>query len=123
MTWIDALEWICVFFIMTIIFFTVRYERRHNNALAFGKRWSALGLTIGILGLFEFLSDLMRFSSWVTYIKISFVISIINMWILVPIWLYVLGNQLSEVKASFEDWKTMEEDQVTDPLNPESGIS
>lgn len=124
--WVNALEWICMFFIMAIIFSTVRYEDKDRGTVAFGKKWSILGLVIGILGLFEFISDLLRLSSWVTFMQFSFVIRIINMWIFVPAWLFVLGSQLSSVKASFEDWKRQESElelaEQTNPLNPETGV-
>ena len=115
-----------MFFIMAIIFSTVRYEDKDRGTVAFRKKWSILGLVIGILGLFEFISDLLRISSWVTFMQFSFVIRIINMWIFVPAWLFVLGSQLSSVKASFEDWKRQESElelaEQTNPLNPETGV-
>ena len=99
---------------MTIIFFTVQSDKKYkaDGAATFGRKWTVLGLIVGILGLFEFLSDLLRLRSWLTFMKISFVIYIINMLILFPIWLIVLGRQLPAIKASFEDWNA----GVTGPL-------
>ena len=106
---------------MTIIFFIVRHEsKNNNNNEAFGKKWSILGLVIGTLGLFEFSAELMRFKSWRKASEVSFLLDIINMWILVPIWLYVLGNQLKAEKETFENWRLPEEeDHATHQLNLE----
>eukprot|EP00587_Corethron_hystrix_P007802 CAMPEP_0113323658 /NCGR_PEP_ID=MMETSP0010_2-20120614/16473_1 /TAXON_ID=216773 ORGANISM="Corethron hystrix, Strain 308" /NCGR_SAMPLE_ID=MMETSP0010_2 /ASSEMBLY_ACC=CAM_ASM_000155 /LENGTH=259 /DNA_ID=CAMNT_0000182673 /DNA_START=289 /DNA_END=1068 /DNA_ORIENTATION=- /assembly_acc=CAM_ASM_000155 len=117
--WINAFEWISVFFIMTMIFFTTNYERKHDANLAFGYKWSVLGLAIGILGLFEFIAELLRFVSWRTFSTFTIIIRIINMWVLVPTWLYVLGKQLPVAKLSFEHWKATTE---LKPLNVPSAV-
>lgn len=119
MTWIDALEWLCIFFIMIILFFTVRYERNFNNS-PFGTKWAALGLVFGTLGLFEFIAEMLRLQNWMTFTRVALVFSIINTWILLPVWLFVLSRQLSISKASFEDWKTtelVEQQRSMQPLN------
>ena len=118
MLWVDAFEWFCVFGIMTIIFFTVRYERKYDNNFALGKNWSILGFLIGVLGFLEIISDLLRFSNWRVFTEFALVINIINMWLLVPIWLYVLAKQLSVMKASYEDWNVEEAQQEFELVNP-----
>lgn len=106
--WVDALEWMCMFFIMVILFFMIRYEVNYNNS-AFGTKFAGLGLAIGFLGLFEFIAELLRLRAFRVFAEVSLAISIINTWILLPIWLVVLGKQLSIVKTSFVDWTTMDQ--------------
>lgn len=118
MLWVDAFEWFCVFGIMTIIFFTVRYERKYDKNFALGKNWSILGFLIGALGLLEIISDLLRFRNWRVFTEFALVINIINMWLLVPIWLYVLAKQLSVMKASYEDWNVEDAQQEFELVNP-----
>ena len=86
----------------------IRYEVNCNNS-AFGTKFAGLGLVIGVLGLFEFIAELLRLRAFRVFAEVSLAISIINTWILLPIWLVVLGKQLSIVKSSFVDWTTMDQ--------------
>ena len=86
----------------------IRYEVNYNNS-AFGTKFAGLGLAIGFLGLFEFIAELLRLRAFRVFAEVSLAISIINTWILLPIWLVVLGKQLSIVKTSFVDWTTMDQ--------------
>ncbi len=108
--WINAFEWISIFCIMVILFFTIRSENKYHsygrtiNSQTFGMKWASLGLVIGLLGLLEFVADLLRLRSWWTYFKISLVVRSMNMLVLVPVYLIVLGRQLPKIKQSFEVW-------------------
>lgn len=122
-TWINAFEWISIFGIMTILFIVVRSERNYSYSDAgtetFGIKWATLGLIIGIFGLFEFVAEILRLQSWVTFMEISFVVRSINMFLLVPIYLFVLGRQLPTIKESFEEWNHSE---VGEPLSPDGNV-
>ena len=114
-----AFEWFCIFCIMTILFFAIRSQNKssENPKVTFGRKWSLLGLGIGILGLFEFIANIMKLHSWVYYSRISLVILVINTLVLLPIWLFVLGRQLPAVRASFENkWVEQEEHELLNQL-------
>lgn len=114
-TWMNAFEWLCIFLILTILFFAIKSENdspdsstttflsgggaRGEKRVGFGRKWSILGLVVGILGMFEFLAEIMTLQSLVLYSRISDFISILNSLVFVPIWLFVLGRQLPAVRA------------------------
>ena len=119
--WMNAFEWICLFGILTLIFFSVRAEHKNlrEGAVTFGKKWATLGLVIGILGLFEFLADILRFQYWRFFARASFGIAIVNTLILLPIWFIILGRQLTSIRLSFE---RMSETEVSLMRSNESEI-
>lgn len=117
-TWINAFEWISIFGIMVILFLTVRAENKYTRggAETFGMKWASLGLVIGFLGLLEFIAELLRLRSWLRYMRISFWVRSLNMFVFVPIYLIVLSRQLPAIKESFEEWNT----EAGKPLNPDA---
>ncbi len=121
--WINAFEWISIFGIMTTLFFVVQSERKYSHANAgaetFGIKWALLGLLIGILGLFDFVAEILRLQSWVTFSTLAFLVRSINMFILVPIYLFILGRQLPVIKGSFEEWNHSDAGK---PLRPDENI-
>jgi len=85
--WIDATEWLCLFGILTLIFFSVSSENKsaqEGNA-TFGDKWATLGLTIGFLGIFEFACELLRLWNWMLFAQIGMILSIINLIFLLPL--------------------------------------
>jgi len=114
--WISAYEWMSIFVIMVILFFTVRAENKYTRE-TFGMKWAFLGLVIAFLGLLEFVAEILRLRTWLTYMKISFVLSMINSLIFVPTYLIVLGRQLPAIKESFEVWNTDSDEAKPLPLN------
>eukprot|EP01083_Nonionella_stella_P001335 3868_1 len=122
-TWINAFEWISIFGIMTTLFIVVQSERSYSHANAgaetFGIKWAILGLVIGILGLFDFVAEILRLQSWRTFASMSFLVRSINMFILVPIYLFILGRQLPVIKGSFEEWNHSDAGK---PLSPDENV-
>ncbi len=118
-TWIRAYEWMSIFVIMVILFFTVRAENKYTRGSSetFGMKWAFLGLVIAFLGLLEFVAEILRLRTWLTYMKISFILSMINSLIFIPAYLIVLGRQLPGIKESFEVWNTDSDEAKPLPLN------
>jgi len=108
--WIDAFEWICLFGILTLLAIKVRSENKiaQEGSAVFGNKWAALGLAIGLFSIFEFITEIMRMWNWQLFAMVSKIISAINLIILLPIWLIVLGRQLPIARAGFEGIKTLE---------------
>jgi len=108
--WIDAFEWICLFGILTLLAIKVRSENKivQEGSAVFGNKWAALGLAIGLFSMFEFISEILRMWNWQLFASVSRIISAINLIILLPIWLIVLGRQLPIARAAFEGIKTLE---------------
>jgi len=109
--WIDAFEWICLFGILTLLAIKVRSENKiaQEGSAVFGNKWAALGLAIGLFSIFEFITEIMRMWNWQLFAMVSKIISAINLIILLPIWLIVLGRQLPIARAAFEGIKTLED--------------
>jgi len=108
--WIDSFEWICLFGILTLLAIKVRSENKNvqEGSAVFGNKWAALGLAIGLFSIFEFITEIMRMWNWQLFASVSKIISAINLIILLPIWLIVLGRQLPIARAAFEGIKTLE---------------
>lgn len=112
-TWMNAFEGICICIIMTLLFLSVRGENLSTGPrkATFGKKWSYLGLFIGYLCLFEFLTDIIDLRSSYFYGMVSFAFIVINSLILMPVWLFILGRQLPSIRYSFENnWGDDEQD-------------
>lgn len=114
-TWMNAFEGICICIIMTLLFLSVRGENLSNGPrkATFGRKWSYLGLLIGYLCLFEFLSDVIDLQSTYFYGMVSFAFVVLNSLVLVPAWLFVLGRQLPSIRYSFENnWGDDEQESL-----------
>jgi len=103
--WVNALEWFCLFGIMTLIFINVRIEHKNlrEGSETFGKNWALLGLVIGICAFLDFISDIMRLTNWRAYTEISLIITSVNLLILFPTWIFLLGKKIGPLKQSLEN--------------------
>jgi hypothetical protein len=99
--WIDAFEWLAIFGIMCCMYYSVVTLPDENRMIGI---WLVrLGLLIGILCIFDFAADILRFTTWTTYSKVATILSILNSLILVPIWLIKLSFQLPVAKHVREE--------------------
>jgi len=101
-TWVNAFECLSLFGIYTILFILVSAEKKEvkEGAVTFNKAWAALGLGIGLFSVIEFTSELLRTQSWFFWMRFSHVIAIINLWILIPVWLIMLGIKLPQMRKA-----------------------
>ena len=99
-TWVNALECLSLSAIFLILLFLVRSERKEmkEGAVTFDMSWAALGVAVGICSWWEFIAEVLRTKSWTLFMRISHVLAIINLWILLPVWLIVLGLKLAKMR-------------------------
>jgi hypothetical protein len=90
---IDAFEWIAIFFIMLLVHVSVRRWRTTDQS-TFGACWNLIGLFIGLLSVLDFVAEILRLDGFRTFRKIAYWYASINRLILLPIWLILLGIQL-----------------------------
>lgn len=103
----DAFEWLALFGIFACIYYSIVTMPHDNHSLGI---WLArLGLLIGILSLFDFISDLLRVQSWAAFSKFAILISIVNMLVLLPTFLVMLAFQLP---AAHPKYKYGEEEEA-----------
>ncbi len=106
--WVDAVEWMALFFIMTFIFVSVnRY--RETNPGHFGIIWNALGLAIGVFSLLDFITEILRTVDFRVFSRLAFVYAAVNRLIFLPSWLLVLGWKLPQALADLEEKATDEQ--------------
>jgi len=91
--YIDAFEWICLFFIMVFIHISVRKWRVHD-AVTFGACWNSLGLFIGLLSILDFVAEILRLDGFQIFGPIAFWYGAVNRLLLMPLWLIILGFRL-----------------------------
>jgi len=102
--WVDAFDYFALFVILILIGLAVSAEHAEkSNSIMLGKKWAAFGAVIGVLCLFEFTADVLRFVSWGFYSPIAYALSLFNSVIALPIWLLILGVQLPGARSAFEN--------------------
>ena len=109
--WVDAFEWLALFGIFACLYYSIVTLPHDDHSLGI---WLArLGLLIGILCLFDFVSDLLRVESWSSFSKFAILISIVNMLVLLPCWLVLLSIQLPSAQPKYDFNSAEEEAFVT----------
>ena len=92
------------------------------------KKWGQFSLVIAAFSLLDFVASILRMQSWLTWAKVTFVTTLFNRIVLIPIWLLKLGNQLPGASKTFGNQEShqMESDSsqisslVSTPLSPPS---
>ena len=75
----------------------------------FGLWLARIGLLVGILSLFDFSANVLRFESWSTFSKFAVFTSIVNTLVLMPVWLIMLSLELPAAKPKCMDDEGEEE--------------
>jgi len=103
--WVDAFEWLCLFGILTLIYFSSRglmCSTTYRPSFILGRCWAHLGLFIGLLSMIDFATNILRYEAWRSFMNISMFFSILNRLFLLPVWLLFLGRTLSLASNSSE---------------------
>merc|ERR1711937_608242 len=109
--WVDAFEWICLFIIMSLLYFSIGTQMPERRALSMG--WARLGLVVAFLCVLDFAADLLKVTvEWRTFQRMAIGSTIINTWILLPLWLLWLSCTIHKVMPSTND----EDDYAEDPV-------
>ena len=95
--WIDALEWLFLFGIFTLLFVSIWYDPKFLSM-----RIAWLGFVIGLLSLSDFATDILCFQNWRLYAPIGMLLSAINRLLLFPVWFIWLGRRLYQAKGAFK---------------------
>eukprot|EP00980_Cylindrotheca_fusiformis_P012331 scaffold3020_cov118-Cylindrotheca_fusiformis.AAC.1 len=100
---IDAFEWIALFFILLFVHVSVKRWRVYDDT-TFGACWNVLGLFISLLSLCDFVAEVLRVvDGTMVYADIAFWYSGINRLVLMPLWLLILGCQLPAAAAKSKE--------------------
>jgi len=102
--WVDSFEYLALFGVLLITFFSARTER----VPSFGKKWANFGVFISILCLFDFLARVARFAEWRLFMEIAIIISLANTVVFIPVWLLILGHQLPTARPEYLDHDPLE---------------
>jgi hypothetical protein len=90
---IDAFEWLAMFFIMIFVHISVR-RWRTTDVSTFGAVWNSIALFIALLSVLDFVAEILRLDGFKTFGKIAYWYASLNRLILLPIWLILLGLRL-----------------------------
>lgn len=102
--WIDAFEWLALSGVLIIIYASVDSEKREESVSAtFNSTWAHFGVLVGTFCWFDFLADVMRMENLKMFQAWTILFSALNMLILLPIWILMLGKQLTEAKPVHYD--------------------
>jgi len=94
MLWIETIESLFVFGIMSLLFVSVR----KSDKQLFNMNWARLGFFIAILSLLDFAFGILRFQNWRAFSRMEFALRMINDFFCYPIWLLWLARQLSSAE-------------------------
>eukprot|EP00543_Licmophora_paradoxa_P001207 CAMPEP_0202449714 /NCGR_PEP_ID=MMETSP1360-20130828/8431_1 /ASSEMBLY_ACC=CAM_ASM_000848 /TAXON_ID=515479 /ORGANISM="Licmophora paradoxa, Strain CCMP2313" /LENGTH=316 /DNA_ID=CAMNT_0049067741 /DNA_START=38 /DNA_END=988 /DNA_ORIENTATION=- len=104
--WIDAFEWIALFFVMILLYFSVGTQTDEQRGLDMW--WARLGLFIGFMTFVDFAIEILRLEDWRTFSQIALAVSFINTVLLLPMWLIWLGfsiqNTLPDYSENIDEW-------------------
>ncbi len=116
---IDAIEWFILCVIFLLVFFSVR-EWRKEDRTTFGGKWNALGLFLGLLCLVQFILEALGAfgveMSWVFFVLYAVLFRLL----LFPLWIIIMGCQLSKASAKELDSVDTHELQLSElpPASP-----
>jgi hypothetical protein len=99
---IDAFEWLCIFFIMTLLYISVRRWRATDTS-TFGGCWNSMGLFIALLSLLDFVAEILRLDGFKTFSQIAFWYAAVNRLILLPTWLILLSLSLPSAELKLHE--------------------
>lgn len=116
-SFIDAFEWICLFFIMTFIHISVRRWRTHD-AVTFGACWNSLGLFIGLLSILDFVAEILRVDGFKIFGPIAFWYGAVNRLLLMPLWLIILSVRLPYAAMKIHEPTDTVVDAQQQQMNP-----
>jgi hypothetical protein len=94
--WVDAIEWLFLAGIFTLLGVSVL----GGTEQLFGLRWAGFGAVMAVLSVFDFAAEILRFESWRTFSEVAMLISAINRLVLFPIWLLWLSRLLPKAEAA-----------------------
>jgi hypothetical protein len=114
---IDAFEWLAMFFIMMFVHISVR-RWRTTDVSTFGPCWNVLGLFIALLSVLDFVAEILRLDGFKTFRKIAYWYASLNRLVLLPLWLLLLGVQLP-----YAIRKTNPEADAGSPAGEENGAA
>lgn len=109
MLWIDTIEFLFLFGIMSLLYVSVRRSSKN----LFSRNWARLGCLIAILSFLDFVSGILRFRKWRTFSRVEFAFRLINHLVCYPIWLLWLARQLSRAE---EEVATQEQEKARSDL-------
>lgn len=95
MLWVEAFEWLALGGIMLLIFYSVSTE----TVYSFPPRWGSLSFLIAILSFFTFAANVFRLEQHKIYAPVSIALTVVNAFILFPIWFISLSSSLPEALA------------------------
>ena len=104
--WVDAIEWIFLYLIMTLIFvanltyYDTSLSTGSGSTRLFSMRWAGFGLFAAAFCIVDFAAEVLRFEDWRTFSQIAFVTSVVLRVFLLPIWLLGLAMTLPTVQKN-----------------------
>uniref|UniRef100_A0A7R9ZPH0 Uncharacterized protein n=1 Tax=Craspedostauros australis TaxID=1486917 RepID=A0A7R9ZPH0_9STRA len=97
MVWfVDAFEWLALFFIMLFVHISARSSQQ---GFALGGCWSYMALFISLFSLLDFVAEVLRLDGFRTFGQIAFWYAAVNRLVFLPVWLVLLARSLPVVSS------------------------
>jgi len=98
MLWVEAFEWLALGGIMLLIFYSTSTELS-KTAYSFPRRWGTLSFFIAVLSLITFAVNVLKLEDYPTYAPLHITVTVINGFVLFPVWFLSLSTALPEALA------------------------
>mmetsp|Transcript_13664 Transcript_13664/g.39060 ORF Transcript_13664/g.39060 Transcript_13664/m.39060 type:complete len:293 (+) Transcript_13664:147-1025(+) len=106
MVWfVDAFEWLVLFFVMLLIHISVR---GFEDYATLGGCWNYLSLFISLFSLLDFIAEVLRLDGFKTFSQIAFWYAALNRLVFIPLWLFLLSRSLPVISSGMGGSKTMD---------------
>lgn len=96
--WVEAFEWLALGGIMLLIFYSFSTELS-KTAYSFPRRWGTLSFFIAVLSLITFAINVLKLQDHPTYAPLHITVTIVNGFVLYPLWFLSLSTALPEALA------------------------
>lgn len=113
--WVDAFEWICLFFLFVFTFVAIRRYRQIDPE-PFGNCWNSVGLFLGLMCLLDFVTEILRVVDYRVFSQLALWYGTVNRLILLPFWLIVLGMRLPIALRKIEEAEAVAHSKKDDDL-------
>mmetsp|Transcript_41627 Transcript_41627/g.58584 ORF Transcript_41627/g.58584 Transcript_41627/m.58584 type:complete len:277 (-) Transcript_41627:66-896(-) len=97
--WVDAFEWICLFFICMLTYFSIGTQMEDKRVLSM--HFARLGLAIGFFAFVDFSADILRFMDFRSFMPVAIVIGIFNSIFLLPVWVVYLAFHVDKLVPEY----------------------
>ena len=111
----DAFEWVALALITLFIALSIRSDAKEGSV--FTPYFSGLSVVVALASFFNFACTVFKLSEYLIWYPLSIALTVLNTFVLLPLWLYHLSGVLPAAKANREVAQTEENGEEVEITN------